>query len=82
MYIVSATSTIQALSFTLLSPTATKMTRKKIAPTNEGNGNLTSPARYEAAVADVTTEVVVKSNSRREAPNVDKYFEETFRRYV
>jgi len=25
---------------------------------------------------------VAKSNRRREAPNVDKYFEETFRRYM
>jgi hypothetical protein len=58
------------------------MTRNKIAATNDGNGNLTSPVRYEAAVADATTDVAVKSNRRREAPSVDRDFEDTFRRYV
>jgi hypothetical protein len=56
------------------------MTKTKIAPTYGGKGNLTSPAMYEAAVADATTDVAMKSNSRREAPSVDRNLVETFRR--
>jgi len=48
-------------------------------PTNAGNGNVTSSARYAAAVAADTTEVEVKSNSNSAAPIRAKVLVETFR---
>lgn len=79
---VSNPSAIRALSLTPVKHTAARRTNTKIAPTNVGNGNVTSPAKYDAAVAAETTLVEVKSRRRRAAPSVERDLVETFRRYV
>lgn len=61
---------------------APKIKNIKMAPTNPGNGSVTSPLKYDAAVDAETTEVDVKSKRRRAAPIVERDLVETFRRYV
>lgn len=69
---------ILALSLTPLKLIAVNNANTNITPIHGGKGKLTSPAKYEVAVAAETTEVAAKSRIRRTAPTKANVFVETF----
>ena len=48
------------------------------APTTTGKGRVTSPERYDIAVAAETIDVDAKSSKSRDAPIKAKFFDEAF----
>jgi hypothetical protein len=70
---------MRALSFTPERLIKVNIIRTKRAPTKVGNGRVTSPARYEAAVAADTTDVDAKSSKRSAAPTRANDFVDTLR---
>ena len=68
----------RALSRSPLRLMRVKISRTSRVPTTAGKGKVSSPARYEMAVAAETTDVAAKSNSNRAAPIRAMDLEDTF----